>query len=111
MPPEIANLKSLRRNVAEYDPFRRLEIVEGGLEHPSEHAYAIDTYMAGMYLRTRVQSEGLPLTRAWLNRATNGHGARTLQTYADFIPPAAAGVSRQEIYERYRNSVSRQFAS
>jgi hypothetical protein len=97
--------------VADYNPYERLEIMSGGLPEPSKDAYPIDTYMAGMYLRNRIREEGLLFVRTWLNGATNGHGARTLETYKDFMPPCESAVTREQIYELYRCSVSRQLAA
>jgi len=111
LPEEVANVKLLRHNALTFDPFLRLQIARGGMQEPSEHCYPIDKYMAGMFFRGRVRSEGLALTRSWLNRVTNGHAARTLETYADFLPPEDQGISREEIFELYRDSTRRQLAA
>jgi hypothetical protein len=99
------------KTVADYNPYERLEIISGGVVTPSKDAYDIDTYMAGMWLRDRIKTEGLPHVHTWLNDATNGHATRTMQTYKDFMPPCDGQITREEIYELYRSSVSRQLAA
>jgi hypothetical protein len=111
IPPQIDTVGKLRANGLDFNPYDRLQIFAGGHQEPSQNAYPIDQYMAGMYLRGRFKSEGMHHVRTWLNRVTNGHGARTLQTYKDFIPPSSAGITQQDIFEIYRESSRLQLAA
>jgi hypothetical protein len=120
----LDSIAALKRRALDYNPFHEFEIFEGGEAEPSRENYSLLTYMAGMYLRERIQREGIQQTRSWINShkrmgaKTPGRNAKKLlgKTFADFVPPCSGidgeGLSSVvELYERYRNSVSKQMAA
>ena len=99
------------RGSQDFNPFNPLEFTAAGKPGPSEHEYKIDTWMAGMYLRDRIECEGFAATRTWLNRATNGHGARTLKTYQNFSFSDGESLTSGQLFEIYRDSLTKQLAA
>lgn len=109
---------ALKKRLADYNPYQEFEIVAGGQPEPARENYSVTTYMAGMYLRDRIQREGIQQTRAWLNshrkvgsKGPGRNAQKLLGTYADFIPVANDAISTHELYERYRNSLLKQLAA
>jgi hypothetical protein len=114
---------SLKRRLLEYNPYSDLEIIEAGLPEPARENYALKDWMAGMYLRDRIQREGLQQTRSWLNshqrtdaKAPGRHANRILESLAAFLPPSTAvdgqqSLSVPELYECHRSSLAKQMAA
>ena len=114
---------ALKSRLLEYNPYREFEIVEGGLPEPVRENYGLTDWMAGMYLRDRIQQEGLQQTRSWMNshqrtgaRAPGRHATRILEKLADFLPASTAvdgqgSLSVTDLYERYRCSLAKQMAA
>lgn len=112
IPDPISTVGKLKQGAPEFNPYERLELVSGGVREPAASKYDVNTFMAGMWLRSKIQTDGIAHVRTWLNRTTGGHGARTLETYKDFVPvDDSETVSKERIFERYRSSVLRQLAN
>jgi hypothetical protein len=82
-----------------------------GIPEPSISNYDLNTYMAGMYLRQRVQGEGLQLTRTWINQHSQRNASRILDKYRDFIPSESASeneLTTDHLFEIYKQSITKQ---
>lgn len=114
----LDTVSSLKERLVEYDPYQDVEILNGGQIEPLRENYSLTKYMAGMYLRDRIQRDGIQQMRAWLNShrkvGSNSPGRnakKILENYADFIPSIDGEISARELYERYRDSLSKQMAA
>jgi hypothetical protein len=117
----LDSVRALKNRLLEFNPYRDIEIVGPGLAEPARENYRLEDYMAGMYLQSRIQREGLQQTRSWLNshlrtgtKAPGRHASRLLEKFSDFLSPVDGSTkvlsSSDELYERYRQSLSKQFA-
>lgn len=117
----LETLGALKERLLDYNPYREIEIVKPGLLEPAREDYPLEDWMAGMYLRDRIQREGHQQTRGWLNshlrtgtKAPGRHASRLLEKFSDFLPSSEGSTegfsSSDELYERYRESLSKQFA-
>jgi len=115
----LDTVAALKRRLIDYDPYREFEILDGGQAEPARENYSLVTYMAGMNLRDRIQRDGIQQTRAWMNshhRAgakVPGRNAKKLlaTTFADFVPTSEGAMSARDLYEGYRDSLSKQMAA
>ncbi len=65
-------------------------------------------------LRDLIREKGRHLARQDLNRRSKGNVARLFDKYGEFLeidPAEGSGISETELYERYRESVSKQLAA
>lgn len=115
----LDTIAALKKRLLDYNPYREFEIVDGGQAEPVRESYSLGTYMAGMYLRDRIQREGIQQTRSWLNSHRRegakapGRNAKKLltTTFADFVPTSEGAMSARDLYEGYRDSLSKQMAA
>jgi len=115
----LDTVAALKKRLLDYNPYREFEILAGGHAEPAREGYSLMTYMAGMYFRDRVQRDGMQQTRSWMNSHRRlgakapGRNAKKLieTTFADFVPPANGAISDGDLYEIYRQSLSKQMAA
>jgi hypothetical protein len=101
-------------NAADYNPFDVVEFVQSGnaglpsidqCDSPSE-------YFTGLGLQAKCKEMGMQQFRPWLNKATKGNAARTMQRYGKFFPDGKApGLTSADLYELYRESIKRQLSA
>jgi hypothetical protein len=115
----LNTIDALKRRLLDYNPYREFEILEGGQAEPARENYALVNYMAGMYVRDRIRRDGIQQTRAWMNshhregaKAPGRNAKKLLETtFADFIPYADETISAADLYEYYRQSLSKQMTA
>ena len=140
IPKRISTLGRLQQNAKEFDPFDKLEIISSGKPEPNPSDYDLSMWLAGMKLRELCRQLGMHRLRQFINQHSSGNASRyLLRTYRDFVPSDALaeesrldpvfdgfserepeqtaisdwceGITREQITEIYRQSVSRQLAA
>lgn len=113
--PLFGTLRDLRANVAEFNPFAPVSFIAGQREPalPDGSNYSGSVYMAGLEFRRRVLADGRQRAEAFVHSIANGHGKKLLRDLAPFYPSSSdgAGVSASELYERYRDAITKQLAA
>lgn len=108
----LTTLRSLRQNAREFNPFSRLTFASPGKLEPNPADYPVQQYLAGMYFRHLIFTDGYAAAVRFLTQYSSGNTRRHLKSFADFIPCSEAeSVTAPELYERYRYAISRQFAA
>jgi hypothetical protein len=113
VPRAINTLDRLQKNAADFNPFERIRLSTDGKPLPSLYDYDKITYLAGLKAREWIESNGYDWFFKWCNQDGNRNGHRVLARLRDFIPMDEGDemISAVELYERYRQSVSRQLAA
>lgn len=121
VPETISTLRQVRNNVLAFNPFARMKIISGQLIPPGpfdrdpddRYRFTVPQWCFFMYVREHWGSEGAAQMRSILNRDRNGK--KYLRQMREFLPVSAEnpdeGIAELELYERYRDSVSRQLAA
>jgi hypothetical protein len=109
VPQRIDTIGKLRR-LPEYNPFDPLEVVSGTCPEPNMSDYDITEYFTGIGLRATTDEIGLHRLRSLLNQRSRGNASRIIRKYGDFLP-REGGIDEGQIFQRYRESVSRQLAA
>jgi hypothetical protein len=113
--PLFGSLRDLRVNLAEFNPFGAVSFRSGQSEPalPDGSNYSCFDYLAGLEFRRRVLDDGRQRAEAFVRSIANGHGKECLRKLEPFCPSDAdgAGVSKSELYERYRDAITRQLAA
>jgi hypothetical protein len=124
VPDTLQTLGEMRKNVLDFNPFDRMRLLDGQRIPPGlfdtvpckwggeKYRFRVLEWMAYMYVRDNWKVLGVAQMRAMLNRDRNGK--LYLKKLAEFLPVedgGSPGISEPELYERYRDSVSRQLAA
>jgi hypothetical protein len=121
VPDPMRTLAEMRRNVRDFNPFTRMKLVAGRLVPPGlfdrdlegRYRFGVAEWCFYMYVHEHWQAEGASQMRQMLNRDRNGK--KYLARMREFIPISPEnpdeGIAELELYERYRDSVSRQLAA
>jgi len=109
----ITTLRDLRAHVAEFNPFANLQLSRSVLPPTPSDFTDINQYMAVMYAREVVPVWGMHAFYQWLNEHTNRNARRWLNKYGHWLPKSESddGVAAENLYERFRESVSKQIAA
>lgn len=112
VPMEIDGLSRLSR-LPKFNPFRRIEIVNGtSSKHPSIADVGLAHWITGTRLNELKDEMGYQQFNRWLSVHSCGNAARWKREYADFLAPDCNNrLTIQDVYETYRDSVSRQLAA
>lgn len=96
---------------ASFNPFDRLRFIgPAAVEHQIE-AYGFKAYAIGMFLRNSVEDVGIHRTRALVNKHCGRHWNRISKQYREFLPSANAGITAEQLFANYQDSVSRQLVA
>ena len=69
------------------------------------------SYFSGIGLRATVNEIGFHRARQYINQTSKGNASRIFNDYAEFLPgDSANGIDSSQLYELYRQSVTRQIA-
>jgi hypothetical protein len=110
----ITTLRDLRTHAADFNPFANLELTRAALPPSPADFTDINKYMAVMYAREIIPDWGMQAFYQWLNENTNRNARRWLNRHGQWLPTfedaPEVGVEVEDLYERYRDSVSKQIA-
>jgi hypothetical protein len=123
VPANLHTLGEMRKNVLEFNPFERMKLMQGNQIPPGffdkvpcpwggeKYRFRVLEWMAYMYVRDNWQTLGAGQMWSMLNR--DRHGKLYLEKMEDFLPVAdsSPGISEPDLYDCYRNSISRQLAA
>jgi len=110
IPREIATFGQLRAALPAFNPFVRLEILNGtGADIPTIEQSSLDEWLKGEMLRRLHEEMGEQHFSRWLAAKSNGNAARYKRTYANYLYPDFDGkVTSDLVYQIYRQSVEKQ---
>ncbi len=117
VPPALAKVRDLRKNLVEFNPFERLRFPGADTLIDVDvltRDYSPVEILAGLKMMELLRTGEMTYHELYqfLNLKRNG---RTYERkYAKFLAAAACvdqGISGEQLYERYRESVSRQLAA
>jgi hypothetical protein len=121
VPEPLQTVSDMRKNVLDFNPFARMKILGGHVIPPSlydrdpgeNYRFTVSQWFFYMGVRASWAINGAQSTRNMLNRDRNG--AKYLERMREFLPASelddCPGISESDLYERYRNSISRQLAA
>lgn len=113
IPEQVDTFGHISR-AASFNPFEVIEIESSGRSRlPAVgECDSVTEWAAGMYFNQMIQEQGKQTFQRWLNRESNGNGARTVKRYKAFLPQAeGCPVTVRTIFETYRTSVIRQLSA
>ena len=112
--PAVVSTFGKLPHLPDFNPFDVLEITgDTGTQLPTvRECESVPEYLAGVELNRRVVEAGLQTTRRWLNKESNGNGARLLKRFHRFLPGSnTESITVQRIFDIYRTSVIDQLAA
>jgi hypothetical protein len=124
VPANLHTMGEMRKNVLEFNPFEHMKLVQGNVIPPTAfdkvtqpwgeatYRFRVLEWLAYMYVRENWKTFGAAQMWSILNR--DRHGKLYLEKMKEFLPPQeddSPGISAPELYERYRDSISRQLAA
>jgi hypothetical protein len=118
VPESLETMAAMKKNVCDFNPFLRVRTVTGKLVPPGLYdvdaegcyRFGVLEWFAGMAIREKWEVYGAQQMRNMLNR--DRHGSQYLKKFWEFIPlDDEPGITSPELFERYRQSVSRQLAA
>jgi hypothetical protein len=110
----VSTLGELLTYAPEFNPFINLELNQSALPPQPIDFSDVNQYMAVMWSRSVIPLWGMHGFRQWLNQHTNGNASRWLKRYGHWLCDAdseTSGISSADLYERYRDSVSKQLVA
>jgi hypothetical protein len=118
VPEALQTVGEMRKNVLEFNPFARMKLVTGQVVPPGvfdrdasgAYRFRVTEWMAYMYQNWKV----LSAAQMWSILNRDRHGRLYLEKMHEFLPieqDGSPGISESALYDRYRNSVSRQLAA
>jgi hypothetical protein len=94
-----------------FDPFEPLEITIGSAVPPNPENYPFTTYLKGLGLGQLVLDHGYQNARRLVNKFSPGNAKRVFDKLAPFLPTSDCKLTKQQILDAYRQSVSKQLAA
>lgn len=110
IPESLRTVGELRRNACEFDPFSKLELTRAGTEPQPADFNRVNDYLAVMQARELLKHWGKHAFFQWLNEYTNRNARRWWNKFGLYLTDSS-GITSAELYERYRDSVSKQIAA
>jgi hypothetical protein len=112
--PEVLDSFAKLHHAPEFNPFDVVEIVGSGASAlPTiDECETPNEYFTGIGLNKTCNEMGMQQFRTWLNQNTGGNAARTMKRYHRFFSnEGGLSLTRDQLYESYRESVIRQLAA
>jgi hypothetical protein len=110
VPEQLCTVGRLRNGAAEFDPFFRLELDQAGRDPKPEDFSNFNQYLAVLGARQLISHVGRHPFRQLVNVHTNGNASRWWKNYGYWLVDSP-GMTGAELYEQYRDSVSKQLAA
>jgi len=120
VPEALQTMGQMRKNVLEFNPFARMKLVTGQVVPPGvfdrdasgAYRFRVKEWMAYMFAHQNWKV--LSAAQMWSILNRDRHGRLYLEKMREFLPveeDGSPGISESALYDRYRNSVSRQLAA
>ncbi len=110
VPNQLSTFRMLKK-ADQFDPFANIVFSGIGKAEPNPDDYDLSDYYMGMYLRQQIERDGIHRVRQFLNRHSKRNANRILKKLADFLPDIDCLIDQKQLFELYRQSVSRQLAA
>ena len=115
VPEELNSFQKLFTSGVEFNPFDRLQFSPFDADTTVDpDDYSLIDLAAGMQIKQWLH-EGMTYQHLYAKLDEQRHGKQLVEKFAPFVaaanPPQAVTISSAELYERYRDSVSRQMAA
>src|SRR6266496_83050 len=110
----VSTLGELRKYAPEFNPFGNLELSQAALPPQPSDFSDINQYMAVIWARAIMPEWGMHAFRQWLNQHTNRNANRWFKRYGHWLSDGSGNsdsINSSDLYERYRESVSKQLAA
>ncbi len=109
VPNEIATLGQVIAPGFEYQPFRKLKILDHA-PMPDAASLSFETYCTGMHLRHIAEHDGMQALNGFLAKYTKGNTAWARKKYQAFLPSASGPhcLTQAGIQSRFAISLDRQ---
>jgi hypothetical protein len=111
VPAQIDTFGKLKRRLASFNPFERLEFLAVGTREPRIEDYGLVRWGFGKWLASCAEDIGVHRLRTLVNKHSGGHASRVFRDYAEFLPADDAALTQTELLERFRESVRKQLAA
>lgn len=108
LPDHIATIRKMRQ-LPDFNPFDRLELLPARRSEPRPDDYHFDDYLKGLGLREIVNKLGLHEARSFVNSASSRNASRYFKRYQAFLS-CERGIDEHQLFRRYQESVQRQLA-
>jgi hypothetical protein len=112
--PEMVSTFGKLTHAPDFNPFDALEITgDTGAQLPTvDECDGVGEYLIGIQLNQMVLAQGAQSVKRWLNKKSNGNGARMLKRYHRFLPGSDdQSITVQRLIDVYRCSVIDQLAA
>jgi hypothetical protein len=110
IPKQVDTFAKLKA-AAFFNPFDKLRFLGAAEQEPQIEACGFKVYAVGMWLRNSIEDIGFHRTRAFVNKHCGRHWDRIAKQYREFLPSADAGITPEQLFGIYRDSVRRQLAA
>jgi hypothetical protein len=113
VPNALSTLGKLKKNLIDFDPFSPIDILQHSSKLPSRNGFTFAQYECGLSLRKMMEEFGRDYTQNYIKIHNSGNTSRAVELYTPFLEAVACErfISREQMTECYRDSVSRQIAA
>jgi hypothetical protein len=105
IPQELATLRDLMNNAADFNPFASVVLLLGGKPQPNVRAYPLRRYLEGFGLRQLVLDCGLQQVWNILSTCSRGNARRKLRQLGDFVPADPEDFQVPDLFSMYQRSL------
>ena len=109
--PEMINTVADLKRLPEFDPYDRLEFLNGNHMLPNFDDYPLATLLMGLGARLLFDLCGNDRGRKILNSKSKGNAAKILKKLKPFLPGSEIEITPGQIFEAYRATVLKQIAA
>lgn len=105
IPPVLAKIENLWKNVTSFNPFSSIVFLSGGKSQPNIEDYSLGQYLEGTGLRQLIYTSGA--AGAWniLNAGSHGNAKRKIRSLRDFLPSDADGFQIPDLFALHLESL------
>jgi hypothetical protein len=118
VPKKYTIVSAVKKHFHQFNPFDKLEFIKASRLTPEPRICdfpSLKDYAAAMYFREKCGEMGMDLFRKWVNFHTGRNWKTFYEKFGHYLPAPeqadGAGVTEQELFDRYRESLTRQMAA
>lgn len=113
VPARIGTMGKLAVYAPDFDPFEGVHILTGREKLPPRHDYTFPKYECGLRLRELAKTMGLDYVRKYMRTHDPQNWRRTFRDLEPFFEVSTdePAITADQLWQRYRDSVSRQLAA